>query len=181
MMDRTRLHRLRLVREIGEAGMDEDAKVEAEALDRILEYNRIRVQHKDRAKVKDKDNKGRQAIFHTPVTNVEELATGPMFVQVKLECTEDEDEEDEVAIVGDVSVAEARDVIQATRAWLEPAKSKVLEPRQCLPSRRETSEAPDWPVRWTDGACTPEPSKPIWRGSKPSEDLIIADAEKETT
>ena len=96
-----------------------------------------------------------------PVTNAEELATGPMFVEVKLECTEDEDEEDEVAIVGDVSVAEARDVTQATRAWLEPAKLKVLEPRQRLPSRRETSEAPDWPVQWTDGACTPEPSKPI--------------------
>ena len=35
---------------------------------------------------------------------------------------------------------------------------------------RETSEAPDWPVQWTDGAYTPEPSKPIWRGSM-SEDL----------
>ena len=141
--------------------MDEDAEVEAAALDRILDCNKIRVQVKDKAKVKDKDNKDRQAIFHMPVINVEELATGPMFVQVKLECTEDEDEEDEVAIVGDVSVAEARDVMQAMRAWLEPAKLKVLEPRQRLPSRRKTSEAPDWPVQWTDGAYTPEPSKPI--------------------
>ena len=52
-----------------------------------------------------------------PIINAEELATGPMFVQVKLECTEDEDEEDEVAIMGDVLVVEARDVTQATRAW----------------------------------------------------------------
>ena len=181
MMGRTRLHLLRLVREIGEAGMDKDAEAKAEALDRILDYSRIREQDKDRTKVKDKGNKDRQAIFHMPITNVEELATGPMFVQVKMECIEDEDEEDEVAIVGDVSVAEARDVIQATWAWLEPAKLKVLEPRQRLPSRRETSEAPDWPVQWTDGACTPEPSMPIWRGSKSREDLIIADAEEKTT
>ena len=158
--------------------MDEDAEAEVEALDRMLECSRPRVQVKDRAKGKHKD---KQAISHMPVTSVVELATGPMFVQVKLECTEDEDEEDEVAIVGDVSVAEARDVTQATRAWLEPAKLKVLEPRQRLPSRRETSEAPDRPVQWTDGACTPEPSKPIWRGSKTREDLIIADAEEETT
>ena len=144
-MNRTKLHHLRLVKEIGEAGMDEDA--EAEALDRILDYNRIRVQDKDRAKVKDKDNKDRQTIFHMPVINVEELATGPMFVQVKLECIEDEDEEDEVAIVGDVSVAEARDVTQALRAWQEPAMLKVLEPRQRLPNCRETSEVPDCPVQ----------------------------------
>ena len=162
--------------------MDEDAEAEVEVLDRMLEYSRPWVQVKGRAKgkAKDKDNKGRQAISHMPVTNVEELATGPMFVQVKLEFTEDEDEEGVVAIAGDVSVAEARDVTQATRAWLEPAKLKVLEPRQRLPRRRETSEAPDWPVQWTNGACTPKPSKPIWRGSKSSEDLIIADAEKET-
>ena len=161
--------------------MDKDAEAEVEALDRMLEYSRLRVQVKDRAKGKDKDNKGRQAIFHMPVTSVEELATGPMFVQVKLECTEDEDEEDEVAIAGDVSVAEARDVKQVTRAWLEPVKLKVLEPRQRLLNRRETSEAPDRPVQWTDGAYTPEPSKPIWRGSKPREDLIIVDAEEKTT
>ena len=114
-----------------------------------------------------------------PVIIVEELATRPVCVQVKLECTEEE--EDEVADAGDVLVAEARDVTQATRAWLEPAKLRVLEPRQHLPNRRETSEAPDRPVQWTDGACTPEPSKPIWRGSKTREDLIIADAEEETT
>ena len=179
MMGRTRLHHHRPVREIGETGMDEDAEAEVEALDRMLECNRPRVQVKDRAKVKDKDNKGRQAISHMPVTSVEALATGPMSVQVKLKCTEDE--EDVVAIVGDVSVAEARDVTQAMRAWLEPAKLRVLEPRQHLPSRREPSEAPDRPVQWTDGACTPEPSKPIWRGSKARKDLIIADAEEETT
>ena len=161
--------------------MDEDAEAEVEVLDRMLECSRPRVQVKDRAKGKHKDNKDKQAISHMPVTSVEELATGPMFVQVKLECTEDEDEEDEVAIVGDVSVAEARDVTQATWAWLEPAKLRVLEPRQHLPNRRETSEAPDRPVHWTDRACTPEPSKPIWRGSKESEDLIIADAEEEAT
>ena len=48
-MDRTRLHHHRLVREIGEAGMDEDAEAEAEALDRILDCSRIREQGKDRA------------------------------------------------------------------------------------------------------------------------------------
>ena len=90
--------------------MDKDAEAEAEALDKMLEYNRIRVQHKDRAKVKDKDNKGRQVIFRMPAINVEELATWPMFVQFKVEFIEDEDVEDVVAIVGDVSVAEARDV-----------------------------------------------------------------------
>ena len=114
-----------------------------------------------------------------PVIIVEELATRPVCVQVNLECTEEEEEE--VAVVEDVSVAEARDVKQATRAWLETVKLKVLEPRQHLPSRRETSEAPEWPVQWTDGAYTPEPSKPIWRGSKEGEDLIIADAEEEAT
>ena len=97
MMDRTKLHRHRPVRETGEAGMDEDDEAEVEALDRMLEYSRPWVQVKGRAKgkAKDKDNKGRQAISHMPVTNVEELATGPMFVQVKLECTEDEDAEAE--------------------------------------------------------------------------------------
>ena len=44
-----------------------------------------------------------------PVIIVEEFATRPVCVQVKLECTEEE--EDEVAVVEDVSVAEARDVI----------------------------------------------------------------------
>ena len=114
-----------------------------------------------------------------PVIIVEELATRPVCVQVNLACTEEE--EDEVAVVEDFSVAEARDVKQATRAWLETVKLKVLEPRQHLPNRRETSEAPDRPVQWTDGAYTPEPSKPIWRGSKSREDLIIADAEEKTT
>ena len=58
----------------------------------------------------------------------------------------------------------------------------MLEPSQHLHNRRETSEAPDWPVQWTDGACTPELSKPIWRGSKNrGEDLIIANAEEEAT
>ena len=136
IMDRTKLHHHRPVREIGEAGMDEDAEAEVEALDRMLEYSRPWVQVKGRAmgKAKVKDNKGRQAISHMPITNAEELVTGPMYVQVKVEFIEDEDVEDEVAIVGDVSVAEVRDVMQATRAWLEPAKLKVLEPRQHLPS-----------------------------------------------
>ena len=114
-----------------------------------------------------------------PVIIVEDLAIGPIHVQVKLECGEEE--EDEVAVVEDVSVAEARDVSQVTRAWLETVRLRVLEPRQHLHNRRETSEAPEWPVQWIDGAYTPEPSKPIWRGSKEGEDLIIADAEEEAT
>ena len=55
MMDRTRLHHHHLVRETGEASMDKDAEVEVEALDRMLEYSRLRVQAKDKAKVQDKD------------------------------------------------------------------------------------------------------------------------------
>ena len=51
MMDRTRLHHHRLVREIGEAGKDEDDEAEAEELVRMLEYSRLQVQ----AKVQDKD------------------------------------------------------------------------------------------------------------------------------
>ena len=50
-----------------------------------------------------------------PAIIVEDLAIGPIHVQVKLECGEEE--EDEVAVVEDVSVAEARDVMQAMRAW----------------------------------------------------------------
>ena len=105
----------------------------------------------------------------------------PKTVQVR-EAFEDVAEEDEVAIAGDVLAAEAGDVKRATRAWLETARLRVLEPSQHLHIRRETSEAPDWPVQWTDGACTPELSKPIWRGSTIGEqDLIIADAEEEAT
>ena len=55
MMDRIKLHHHRPVKEIGEAGMDEDAEAEVEALDRMLEYSRLRVQVKDKAKVQDKD------------------------------------------------------------------------------------------------------------------------------
>ena len=171
-INRTKVHRLHPAREIGEAGKDEDDEAEEEGLDKMLEFNKLRV----RAKDKDKD---RQAISRMPVIIVEELATRPVRVQVNMECTEEE--EDEVAVVEDVSVAEAKDVKQVTRAWLETVKLKVLEPKQHLPSRRETSEAPEWPVQWTDGAYTPEPSKPIWRGSKANEDLIIADAEEEAT
>ena len=43
MMGRTKLHRHRPVREIGEAGMDEDVEAEVEALDRMLECSRPRV------------------------------------------------------------------------------------------------------------------------------------------
>ena len=43
MMDRTKLHHHRPVREIGEVGMDEDAKAKVEALDGILDDNRIQV------------------------------------------------------------------------------------------------------------------------------------------
>ena len=58
----------------------------------------------------------------------------------------------------------------------------MLEPSQHHHIRRETSEAPDWLVQWTDGACTPDLYKPIWRGSKErTEDLIIANAEEEAT
>ena len=171
-INRTKVHRLHPAREIGEAGKDEDDEAEEEELDKMLEFNKLRV----RAKDKDKD---RQAISRMPVIIVEELATRPVCVQVNMECTEEE--EDEVAVVEDVSVAEARDVMQVTRAWLETVKLRVLEPRQHLHNRRETSEAPEWPVQWTDGAYTPEPSKPIWRGSKEGEDLIIADAEEEAT
>ena len=58
----------------------------------------------------------------------------------------------------------------------------MLEPSQHLHIRRETSEAPDWPVHWTDGAYTPKLSKPIWRGSMYREkDLVIANAEEEAT
>ena len=53
------MHRLHPAREIGEAGKDEDDEAEVEGLDRTLEYNRLRVQVRDKAKVQDKDNKDR--------------------------------------------------------------------------------------------------------------------------
>ena len=133
----------------------------------------------NRANHRDKDN--RQVIFHIPATTVVAMDTGPETVQVSEVC-EDVDEEDAVAIAGDVPAALAGDVRQATRAWLRAARLRVLEPSQRPHIRRETSEAPDWPVQWTDGACTPELSKPIWRGSMcAGEDLIIANAEEEAT
>ena len=42
-INRTKVHRLHLVREIGEAGKDEDDEAEAEELVRMLEYSRLRV------------------------------------------------------------------------------------------------------------------------------------------
>ena len=84
---------------------------------------------------------------------------------------------DLVAIVGDVQAAGAVDVKHGMRAWLAvQAMQREVHPRTPPLIRRETSEAPEWPVQWTDGACTPEPSKPIWRGSK-NQDLRDAHAE----
>ena len=54
-INRTKVHRLHPAREIGEAGKDEDDEAEAEELVRMLEYSRLRVQAKDKAKVQDKD------------------------------------------------------------------------------------------------------------------------------
>ena len=98
-INRTKVHRLHPAREIGEAGKDEDDEAEEEGLDKMLKFSKHRVQDKD---------KDRQAISRMPVIIVEELATRPVCVQVNLACTEEE--EDEVAVVEDVSVAEARDV-----------------------------------------------------------------------
>ena len=98
-INRTKVHRLHPAREIGEAGKDEDDEAEEEELDKMLEFNKLRVRAKD---------KDRQAISRMPVIIVEELATRPVHVQVNMECTEEE--EDEVAVVEDVLVAEARDV-----------------------------------------------------------------------
>ena len=187
MKGRTKLHRHRLTKEIGEAGMDEDAEDEAgaevqDSLQDSLQDRTLDRMLVDKVKVKDrarhKDSRGRGIIFPMTATSVVDMATRHQCAPVE-ELAEAEDAEDEVAIAGDVLEAEAKDVKQATRVWLEQAILRVLEPSQHPPSRRETSEAPDWPVQWTDGACTPEPSKPIWRGSKEEQDLIIADAEEE--
>ena len=138
----------------------EDKEVEAKGSNK---YPVEQARDSNRANTRDKDR--RQVIFHITTTTVVVTGTWPRTVQVREVC-EDVAEEDEVAIAGDVPEAEAGDVRQATRAWLPTARLRVLEPRQHPHIRRETSEAPDWPVQWTDGACTPEPSKPIWRGSK---------------
>ena len=106
-INRTKVHRLHPVRDIGEAGKDEDDEAEEEELVRTLEFSKPRVQVKDKAKVQHKD-KDKQAISRMPVIIAEDLDIGPIHVQVKLECGEEE--EYEVAVVEDVSVAEARDV-----------------------------------------------------------------------
>ena len=134
------------------------------------------VQGQDSHRVNHRDKGNRQDIFHIPATTVVDMDIEPETVQARGVF----EDEDEVAIAGDVPEAEAGDVRQATRAWLQTARLRVLEPSQRLLIRREMSEAPDWPVQWTDGACTPELSKPIWRGSMFREkDLIIANAEEE--
>ena len=187
MRARAKLHRhhLHMAKEIGEVGVAEDAEdEEVQAKEVEAKDNRqhqVVARGQDSHRINHRDKHSRQDIFHIPATTVVDMDTGPKTVQVS-EVYEDVVEEEEVAIVGDVPEAEAGDVKQATRAWLQTAKLRVLEPSQHLHIRRETSEAPDWPVQWTDGACTPELSKPIWRGSKiGEEDLIIAHAEKEAT
>ena len=141
----------------------------------------VQDQVQDSNRVNHRDKGNRQDIFHIPAATVIPMDIRPETVQVR-EVYEDVDEEDEVAITGDVPEAEAGDVKQATREWLQTAKLRVLEPSQRLHIRRETSEAPDWPVQWTNRAYTPELSKPIWRGSMlRDEDLIITDAEAEAT
>ena len=165
--------------------MDEDTEDEAEdevqgpqdslrdsPQDRTLDRMH-KVKAKDKAKPKDSQDRGIISPMH--VISAEELATGHTSAPVEELA---EVEEDAVVIAEDVLEAEARDVRPATRVWLAPAILRGLEPSQDPPSRRETSEAPEWPVQWTDGACTPEPSKPIWRGSTDEKDLNDADAEE---
>ena len=161
--------------------MDEDAEdVEVQVRQQEVN-NQQQVVVQDNSRASHKDNRNKQGIFHIPATTVEASGIRPRIVQVN-RALEDEEEDEEVAIVGDVLEAEAEDVKQATRAWLRAARLRELEPSQRLQNRRETSEAPDWPVWWTDGAYTPELSKPIWRGSMyKREDLIIASAETEAT
>ena len=66
-----------------------------------------RVQDRPRANHKDKHSK--QVIFHIPATIVVALDIGPETVRARGVC-EDADEEDEVAIAGDVLEAGAEDV-----------------------------------------------------------------------
>jgi hypothetical protein len=85
-----------------------------------------------------------------------------------------------VAIEEDVVAAEVEDVKCAMRAWPQTqAMWRVQLPQLHPQFRRETSEAPDRSVQWTVGACTPELSRPDWRGSKEGQALGDAYAEKE--
>ena len=83
----------------------EDKEVEAKGNNKHLVVELVR--DSNRASHRDKDNE--QVIFHTPVTTVEVMDTGPKTVQVR-EAFGDVDEEEEVAIAGDVPEAEAGDV-----------------------------------------------------------------------
>ena len=88
--------------------MDDEAEareVEAKGSSKHLVVELAR--DNNRASHRGKDN--RQVIFHIPATTVVAMDTEPETVQVSEVC-EDEDEEDAVAIVGDVPEAEAGDV-----------------------------------------------------------------------
>ena len=101
--------------------MDEDAEdeevqaKEVEAKDN--NQHQVVGQDQDSHRTSHRDNRNRQGIFHIPATTVVVTDTGPETVQAREMC-EDEDEEEEVAIAGDVPEAEAGDVRRAMREWL---------------------------------------------------------------
>ena len=114
-MARIRLHRHRQARakEIGEFGVDEDAEDEEVPAKEVeakgSNQQEVVVQDKGRYRVNHKVKGNRQVIFHIPATTVVALDTEPEIVQAR-EAYADVEEEDEVAIVGDVPEAEAGDV-----------------------------------------------------------------------
>ena len=83
----------------------EAREVEAKGSSKHLVVELVR--DSNRASHRDTDN--RQVIFHIPATTVVDMDIGPETVQVR-GAFEDTDEEEEVAIVGDVPEAEAGDV-----------------------------------------------------------------------
>ena len=95
--------------------MDKDAE-DKEVQDKILGVNNQQQEvEQDSIRANHKDNRNRWGIFHTLATTVVASDTGPETVPVRRGY---EEEDDEVAIVGDVPEAGAGDVRQAMRAWL---------------------------------------------------------------
>ena len=90
--------------------MDADVKAKAREVEAKGNSKHLVVElARDSNRVNHKDKGNRQVIFPIPATTVVDMDIGPETVQVR-EAFEDADEEEEVAIAGDVPEAEAGDV-----------------------------------------------------------------------
>ena len=121
MANKLHRHRQARAKETREVGVDKDAEGEEGQVKEVRvkgsNQHQMVVQDQDRHRASHRDNCNKQGIFHIPATTVVALGTGPGIAQVR-RVFQDVDEEEEVAIAGDVLEAEAGDVKQVTRAWL---------------------------------------------------------------